>query len=381
MFGFADQHAAQPAQTMKKSWFDHRSDLALALALFVASCVFFALIAKLSAVEYGAQDASLSGSCRWDCGWYSTIVRNGYHLEPSEHPKGDAANWAFFPAFPLSAKLVSALSGFSPGVALVVTSKLFLFGSILAFLIAAGKEYGPDARLPAAVLVAFNPYVVYGHAGYAEPLYFLLTTLAFLAVGSQRWVVAGIAAGALSATRLVGGFFGVVLLVEYLRTGAIANRRAWPALALALMLCPLGLAAYMAYLYVHVGDALAFKHVQVAWGREISNPFGNLIRGLRQGGWNTYFAGSALAAFAVCAWLAWRRHFGHAIFLAAVVLIPLSTGLTSLPRYIFWQFPFLFGLLGFLLAHRALKYLYLAFSSAMSAVLILAWFTGRSFVW
>lgn len=370
----------QGALSMKKFWSEHRADFILAVALFIASLCFFSFFATMSAGEYGASDISFAASCRWDCGWYSSIVKDGYHLEPIGHPKGDAANWAFFPAFPLAAKLIALLSGSQPGIALVITSKLFFFGCIFIFLIAAKKEFGSDARLVAGMLVAFNPYVVYAHVGYTEPLYFFLTTLAFLAVGSQRWVMAGLASAMLSATRIVGIIFTFVLLVAYLRTGVLANRRLWPMLALALLLCPLGLAGYMAYLHAHVGDALAFMHVQVAWGREIQNPVNVVLAGLHRGGWSRYFVLCALAGLGMGCWLIMRKRYGHALFLIGTVLIPLTSGVDSMPRYVFWQFPFLFGLLELLLAKRILMQIYLVFTSAMSGFVILSWFIDKRFV-
>lgn len=361
---------------------DHGADFLLAIALFVASSIFFYLFARLS-IEYGGSDVSLAGACTKDCDWYATIIQDGYHLEPVAHPKRDAANWAFFPAFPLAAKLISTLGGYSPDAALVITGKLFFLGCIFVFLVAARRELGLEARYPAGILVAFNPYLVYAHAGYSEPLYFLLTAMAFVAAGSRRWVMAGLAAGALSATRLVGALFGIALLIEIWRSGALANRRSWPTLLLALLLCPLGLALFMAYLHVHLGDALAFKHVQVAWGREISNPLQNLADGLalRLGGWSVYFTLCAAAAIGVSASLAWRGRYGHAAFLLGAILVPLSTGLISLPRYVFWQFPFLFGVLEIVSKSKLTALGYVVFSSATAGLMVVAWFTNKPFVW
>jgi hypothetical protein len=365
---------------MKAPWTEHRDDLVLAAFLFIASLVFFQIFAKLAALEYGASDISFGAACRWDCGWYSSIVQGGYHLEPIAHPKGDAANWAFFPAHPLVAKLIALLIEAEAGIALVITGKLFFLGCIYIFMIVAKKEFGPDAQVPAGMLIAFNPYVVYAHTGYTEPLYFLLTTLAFLAVGSQRWVLAGLASAMLSATRLVGVLFGFVLLAAALKSGAFANRRLWPILALALLLSPLGLAGYMAYLHTHVGDALAFMHIQVAWGREITNPVEVVVSAWRHGGWDRFFVLSALAGLSMGCWLIWRKRYGHALFLIGAVLIPLATGVDSMPRYVFWQFPFLFGLLELLSASRVVMNIYLALSSAMAGFVILSWFSGKGFV-
>ncbi len=228
---------------MKTFWSEHRSDFFLAILFFITSSIFFEVAAKLSSLEYGVPNISLEESCKLDCHWYSSIVRDGYHLEPSAHPKGDAANWAFFPTFPIAAKFLAFLTGYDARVVLPVTSRLFLLASIFLFLIVAKREFGENARVLSGMLVAFNPYVVYAYAGYTETLYFFLTALAFHAADKQRWVSAGFFSAILSSTRLVGVFFGAVLAMEYFRTGVLRNRKLWPALMLGLMLCPLGLAA------------------------------------------------------------------------------------------------------------------------------------------
>ena len=46
---------------------------------------------------------------RWDCAWYEGIIREGYYKEPMAHTRMDAANWAFFPLFPMIMRGVSLL--------------------------------------------------------------------------------------------------------------------------------------------------------------------------------------------------------------------------------------------------------------------------------
>ena len=77
----------------------------------------------------------------------------------------------------------------------------------------------------------------------------------------------------------------------------------------------------MTYLYYLVGDAFAFKNVLVAWGRMgPPNPISNLATGLWEGGWQRYFAITGIFSFMMSAWLAFRRRFQYAVFLAIVTL-------------------------------------------------------------
>ena len=79
-------------------------------------------------------------------------------------------------------------------------------------------------------------------------------------------------------------------------------------------------------------------------------------------------------------WLAYRGKLEYSIFLLAATLLPLSTGLLSMPRYVFWQVPFLLGLT-MLARHRTgLSFALIGFAAAMSAFVTVSWFAGRNFV-
>ena len=359
---------------------EYQADFLSAILLFTASTVFFHLFSSFAEGEYGVADASIRAACKLDCGWYASIVDGGYHVQPLGHARADAANWAFFPLLPAIASVVAWLPGVDARLALVITSKIFLLGSIFAFSVAARREGVTDNSPLAGSLVAFNPYLVYAYAGYTETLYFFLTTLAFIAFRDRRWLAAGGVAALLSATRLVGVLLGPVLLLAYLQASTDFK---WPSvrrLALALLLCPLGLAVFMLHLHAQTGDALAFMHVQVAWGRQIGNPIDVANTGLARGGWDRYFVICAAAGLAVGLWQLWRKKYAHGLFLIGAVLVPLSTGVPSLPRYLFWQYPLLLGLLELVLVHRLLTIVYAAFAAAFAGFFILSWFHGSPFV-
>ena len=112
-------------------------NLLVAAGLFMASLIFIEAIRWVASLELGGHDplpGSLQGLCRWDCQWYGTIANAGYHLKPMFHANGDAANWAFFPALPIVASVLRAVTGVSTSQALVMTSRLFFFASIFIFI-------------------------------------------------------------------------------------------------------------------------------------------------------------------------------------------------------------------------------------------------------
>lgn len=141
--------------------------------------------------------------------------------------------------------------------------------AIYAFLLLVrdGADSTAD-RFRAGSLVAFNPYLIYAHAGYAEPLYFALLALAFFLASRGRWIASGITGAFLSATRVIGFLFSISYAVISLRD--VGWRDGWRKSDLnriiGFLLCPLGTAIYMLYMYHLTGDALARKFTSTPRG-------------------------------------------------------------------------------------------------------------------
>jgi hypothetical protein len=114
-----------------------------------------------------------------------------------------------------------------------------------------------------------------------------------------------------------------------------------PTLVLAIFLAPVGCFVYMAFLHYWIGDALAFSHVQRAWGRTVGNPLFYLWRGLTTwppaGTWwpttSQVLALSAVLGLALTLVLAWRRQWSAALFTFLCVVIPLAAGVASMLRF------------------------------------------------
>jgi hypothetical protein len=344
--------------------------------LFLGSNILVESVARATIDLYPGQEASSSGHCIWDCNWYASIVDGGYQLEPSAEGQ---TNWNFFPAFPLVASGVKFLLHVSPQSALVITSKAFLLLSLFAFIKIIKQEVDPNSGLLAGFVLAFNPYIIYAHVGYTEPMYFFLCTMAFIALNRENWLTSGIFGGILSATRFVGVGFALCYLTVFPKV-LVKQDQLWPRYLLGLLICPFGLALFMTYLYYLVGDAFAFKHVIVAWGRRVANPISYLEMGLWAGGWERYFAITAIFSFMMSAWLAFCRRFQYAIFLAIVTLPVVSTGIEAMPRYIWWQMPLLLGIVELISENKLICAVYLIVSIGWAIFMTVSWFGGGTFV-
>jgi len=283
-----------------------------------------------------------SDFCTRDCNWYRSIMVDGYQLEPHAHEKRDAANWAFFPLFPLVAGLINEVPWISSNMALLLTGRAFLLVSIYLFIIFSlvyAKNINPYI---AGMALALNPYSLYGNVGYSEPIFLTLTLLSFLAIAQEKFKIAGIWSGLLTAARPVGIAIGFSFVIYALfNRSKVIKRKADFALGLALV--PLGIFLFMVYIYSVTGDALAFKHVQVAWGRIPEFPLNHLTN-IIDSRLSLVYGISVILSFAAIGVLVWLKLWHLAAFSFLATLIPLSTGLWEMPRYIWWQAPILFVL-------------------------------------
>ena len=287
------------------------------------------------------QSLGLRSFCRWDCFWYGSIILYGYDAVPSRNPAGDGANWAFYPLFPLLAGLWHRLAGLGFEDSLIITGTLALPVCIYLFIQFVDSDDIAVSPWVSGSLVAFSPYALYAHTGYSEPLYFALCTGALLALKRDRWLAAGLLGAACSATRLVGVFLILPMLAHLVGRGdrvsspGRGGARLEPLLAIALV--PLGVTLYGWHLYGRSGDLLAFAHIQVSWGRSLQNPLVVWWQGVQDGGWHLLFALQAGLALLAAAYLFARRRIGYGAYLAAAVVLPLSSSVWSIPRYVFWQ--------------------------------------------
>lgn len=76
-------------------------------------CTAFQLGVALWQCEPGNLAERYRSFCKWDCGWYAEIARDGYKSHFPLVAQDHSSNVAFFPAFPVVSGLVSRLTGTS----------------------------------------------------------------------------------------------------------------------------------------------------------------------------------------------------------------------------------------------------------------------------
>jgi hypothetical protein len=243
--------------------------------------------ANPGAVDVGAR-SSIAMHWRWDAVYYYAIATHGYE------PGGITA---FFPLFPLLVRIVSfVLTGFEPSagapiqeapagtlVAGIMVAHLSAFVGLYLLYRLVHEETGDASTAQRTILYAsLYPWAYHYSTPYTEGLFLATSVGAFLAMRHQRWLLAGGLIALASATRVVGIALVPVLAFELIRTwrNGKLQRPAWLRAASGMVLSPVGLLAYMLYLWWRVGDPLSFSTVQEDWGRERTFPLTTLIRGL-----------------------------------------------------------------------------------------------------
>lgn len=362
----------------RAGWFSLGS---IIIGLTGVKLLVYALLAK------GSFAARL---CQWDCGWYMSITARGYDQEPHLVGGHLQANWAFFPLYPLLLRWLHALTGVAPRMAGVILSTACL--TVFAML---GARYRAMTRKPESMwlwplLLTMWPYGFYFHAVYTEALYAALAICGLLALQAGQSFAAGCSSALLTATRPTGIIFAAWLAGErLLRAVSAGSVPRAGVILLPALIAPAGLLAFMLFLYVKVGDPLAFAHIQAGWQHAAGNPVAVLwhgfttfsLRPLRVG--PSYLAAWAVLGLAASGRLLATRRFAEAWLCGMTVIMALASGtLWSMPRFVAVNPAFLLAVADLLagLRIRVLRVAALLVMAAFQVVFVLAWYRGAGFL-
>jgi hypothetical protein len=278
-----------------------------------------------------------------DAWFYRWIAISGYEApSPAGTPKN---TWAFFPLYPLLIRAFGGGGAAFPIVAMITSNAALLLA--LFAVAAAGRDLGltDEEAERAAWYIALFPTSYFFSLPMTESLFLLLSAGSFLAAARQRWWGAGIAGGLATATRVIGiCLLPALLLLPFQRAQRPSRQQLW------ILIVPVGLLAFVCFLYLRTGDPLAFVHAQTLWGRASSariDPAG-LTHGLVVSKpWNFIALNVAAGLLMVAAGIAFliRRQWSFAAYTLLSVAVPLSTGsLQSLARYALVDFPLFYWL-------------------------------------
>jgi len=247
--------------------------------------ILFAWIAAKMAYSFTPEFPSLTLLCKWDCGWYESIARQGYVspipplFQDSEH-----SNVAFFPAYPLLGRAAALLFGISFSAALPLVSILCaLLVSIALARLLVNETLG--SRLSRFGILIAYPASFYLFVAYSEALYLaaMLGGTAILLARLERGMEHGsglrtgsliLAGVALGGTRLTGfiipGFLFLAAILLALKTAKLRDR-VLTRTAIFVGGAAAGTAAFFAFCAVRFGVwNLYFWQLAIGWYKEFS---------------------------------------------------------------------------------------------------------------
>jgi hypothetical protein len=318
---------------------------------------------------------------RWDVAHFVAISAQGY---------ADKLNTAFFPLWPMLQRPVGLLfGGIFPGSyyigGLLLANLCFYCALVLLYKLLIAHFDVAIARRT-LFYMAFAPYALFFFAGYTESLFVLLCIASFLVLqGGQarNWWFAGLLGFLAALTRSSGVFLAVPYLVLYVQRFWIPSERAkysWRAKLNALIpivLIPMGVLAYLLYLYFTKGDAFIFSLAEKNyWNRHFSFPWTTSYLVIKAffvaPSWIYLLEHLASFVFTLLPLLVlgfgWKRiPLHYRLFAATLATFSLSfplegiSPLLSQPRYLLILFP-IFVILGIWGKRRRFHQWYFAFS-------------------
>jgi hypothetical protein len=291
----------------------------------------------------------LDGWLRWDSMWYLEIARNGYWFEVD-----DQSPVAFFPLYPILIRAVSFVSGSAGSAAVFVA---LAAGTVAVHLYTTWclPRLAPDTIPYACASLLFYPFSFFlCGAAYSDALFLALVLGAFCALEADRPWVAGIVALLATATRPVGAALVVGLWVRAAERRGVFEKglhlNQLKAADLPLLMAPLGVGLYCAFLWSRFENPVAFVDAAAQWGHvagaetwfklqwferlRLVKDFSSLAMLLAH-------PAATLLALALVPTVKARFGWGYAVYALVVILIPaISTkDFVGLGRYCLAAFP------------------------------------------
>src|SRR5574340_760321 len=175
---------------------------------------------------------------RWDSGWYVSIVKDNYALNP-----GQNSNVTFLPLYPLSIKLLSLAFPVNLFYLGLFVSWAALLLAMVFFYKLLSLDLPENQALKILTMLLVYPWSFFLAAVYTESLFLFFAVTSLYLSRKQHWAGAAVLGLAAGLTRISGIFLLPALLLEYfLHYRKLQLRAAW------LLLIPCGPALFAWYL-------------------------------------------------------------------------------------------------------------------------------------
>lgn len=319
----------------------------------------------------------------WDADWYQAIVTNGYW----------GGSRAFFPLFIILGQGLQLIFPFvATPILLFSLSNVIFITAIYYFQILLEKyqlSHDQDKDNNYLLVLLIYPFSFFFSIGYTESLFLLLLVLTLIYAKDKKYLGAAIFAGLASATRTVGIFLSVALLVQFIKDYRDKKVKFWQIMYL--LISPLGLIFYMLFLKLKFGNYWGFLVDSQNWGRQLSfydsmisfkdqlvrlsstnpfNPDGSFIRPLIENS-------SIIIALVSIIWFFTKfKRWDVTVFSALALLLPIMTGtLVSINRLVLVILPIYF-MVGYLIKNPKYRLVILLTMTFLQALFTILYING-----
>jgi hypothetical protein len=285
---------------------------------------------------------------KFDSGWYLRIMETGYGPAP---PPGMPSEHAFFPLYPMAAKVLCATFGMDGFCAGLIVTYTCLFLAMPLFLREAAARLDQTQARHAVVFLLLSPVAFFLQAVYAESMFLLLAILAFRDTRSGRAGRALLWGALLGLTRASAVAAGPALFLAALEARDAGGRRRWGrALAIGAVPVVTALAWIFGMGEAH-GEPGLFLRAMEGWHRGKSSWAGvyewlwQMKLSIKFGLWmkdptRALDYGMVVLVAAVAVWQAVRRRWSDAAWMGCAIALPITTGLTGgIPRFLLVVYP------------------------------------------
>ncbi len=313
--------------------------------------------------DYGK---ALNSQTSWD-GWqYISISQDNFEYE---------YQYAFFPMLPKLIAGLTDLTGINPAAAGLILTNIFLLLAIIYIykLVALDSDTNTAMKVPLLLLV-FPGSFFFGMV-YTESLFLLFSVLCFYYFRKEKFLLVFIFGLLLALTRNLGVLICIPLFYAYLTQ----YRKIKPSI-LALSGAPIGLAAWMTYLYITTGEFFKFVTAQSFFFRETSpNIFKNFWTNLVETSHNYVsptnvieIASVLFAVTLIILAIVKKERKEYLIWSVLLLLVPLTQNLyDSINRYVIVIFPLFIYLAKYLKSEAMVNIYYLLAMAGFSISTIL----------
>ena len=313
---------------------------------------------------------------RWDGIYYQAIAEKGYSIDYLS---------VFFPLYPLLGHWISALTGLSALVALLLVSNIMFIGLLILLNLLANDLFDQEVGRRTVFCAAIFPTAFFFSAIYPQSLALFLILLSYYSFRKKHWAISAFAAFLAGLTHSTVLPLALLLAVEVFLIFRQHNKFQRVTLGLIPFLPLLGTALFMAW-RIRFGYSNYQQLEMSEWGGSIMTPWqfiNSLVSYTIANRYNYIHWFNIFVLILLCIVTVWsfrRLPFSVSIFQLSTLILIVFTGISTYPlqainRYALIMFP-IFFFIGVLTQKKRVQLGVIGLSFALNIVL-----TGFFFMW